>query len=269
MLKWDDEDEKLTAAWSDSNGCDSRRTPPSPQRSRAWFCKKGLILLPVSQKHARQNRKKPKPSQHGDLVLQVEISLLFLLHALHGKHLSCLLLLHHVHLWEGTSVKQQTQYWWLPQRAVIRTISRTKIKIDGAVQCTQKPWGEGKGGGVFWLNSQASHVCPCYLHPGLGIDVLPRRLAHYPWRHGIGGGLRTGGAQVKLWACAAGNGYRSGRSQTWSPRPWPRLDTGATGAFIPSQPFRNTNASQLKNSSVNIKISLVFLGFADKWDPGY
>lgn len=35
----------------------------------------------------------------------------------------------------------------------------------------------GRGGGVFWLNSQASHVCPCYLHPGLGIDVLPRRLA--------------------------------------------------------------------------------------------
>lgn len=51
-----------------------------------------ISLTHISRRNAVQ------PSQHSDLVLQVEISLLFLLHTLHGKHLSCLLLLHHVHL---------------------------------------------------------------------------------------------------------------------------------------------------------------------------
>lgn len=56
-------------------------------------------LLPsISLKHISLNREEIAPSQHSDLVLQVEIPLLFLLHALHGKHLSRLLLLHHVHL---------------------------------------------------------------------------------------------------------------------------------------------------------------------------
>lgn len=59
-------------------------------------------------------------------------------------------------------------------------------------------WGEG---GVFWLNSQASHVCPCYLHPGLGIDVLPRRLATLSltsWNRWWPGDWRRAGQTVSM-----------------------------------------------------------------------
>lgn len=46
------------------------------------------------------------PSQHSNLILQIEVPLLFLLHTLHGKHLSGLLLLHHVNLRERPSVNE-------------------------------------------------------------------------------------------------------------------------------------------------------------------
>lgn len=48
--------------------------------------------------HCEAFRRLNSPSQHGDLVLQIEVLLLFLLHTLHGEHLSRLLLLHHVDL---------------------------------------------------------------------------------------------------------------------------------------------------------------------------
>lgn len=53
---------------------------------------------PTSEKCDRRTRKRLQPSEHGDLVLQVQVLLLFLLHTLHGKHLARLLLLHHDHL---------------------------------------------------------------------------------------------------------------------------------------------------------------------------
>ena len=40
-------------------------------------------------------------SQHGYLILQVEVPLRLLLHTLHGKHFARLLLFHHEDLWEG------------------------------------------------------------------------------------------------------------------------------------------------------------------------
>lgn len=46
------------------------------------------------------------PPQHSNLILQIEVPLLFLLHTLHGKHLSRLLLLHHVNLRERPSVNE-------------------------------------------------------------------------------------------------------------------------------------------------------------------
>lgn len=64
------------------------------QEKRKHIC----VILPSISLKTHQYRREIQPSQHGDLVLQVEISLLFLLHTLHGKHLPRLLLLHHVHL---------------------------------------------------------------------------------------------------------------------------------------------------------------------------
>lgn len=119
IIRWRSfKDDKLTAAWWDNNGSGSHRSPPSPPRCRVWFCGHDRVFMiyhikTLINSHTLSEPREKSPSQHSDLVLQIEVFFLFLLHALHGKQLSRLLLLHHEHLGERPPGQQDTT--WLIQ----------------------------------------------------------------------------------------------------------------------------------------------------------